>query len=455
MGIVKLQPDAVPATQVTTPVEIQAPAKSIFTALVPESKIASLLKYVEGYPWTVNFYGQILNTNNTVENFDPTAPNLTQPYYKVSKMILQVDSPLTSSYDQGTGLTTIQGSALTPYRITPNFGDVFIAQVDNGEDAVFHITSVSRKTHRKDTLYEVSYVLYCYTSEQPDFVEKLNQRVNDTYFFNPDTNFFNRDVLIKPSVQEAIDRLKFFLHESQQYYFATFAQRRTGSIMIPGIDKTLYDPLLVNFIAKIVDYNTLVDTPFYRFTYFDKYIDQQSIFDMLMAKSAGMKNVVNKTYNFLSSDLTDNKARFGSVYHAGVDYILYPTNPNTNADIKENSFFATASYLSSMKTAKNYNTDTPVVIKTTNNNQVYDKDVLHDLFTNDYYVVSEYFYQFLNDNTGYEEISFIELLIARFLKNEAIAKEDLALAVEKYTSWSMLHQLYLLPVMWLMIKGTM
>ena len=454
MGIPKLQPDVAPS-QVTTPVVPEAPAKSIFTALVPESKIASLLKFVEGYPWTVNFYGQILNTNNTVENFDPTVPNLTQPYYKVNKMILQVSSPLSSSYDQGSGLTTIQGTALTPYRITPNFGDVFVAQVDNGEDAIFHITSVSRKTHRKDSLYEVSYNLYCYTSEKPEFLEKLNERVNEDYFFNPDTNFFNRDVLIKPSVHEAMDRLRYFLQESQDYYFSTFAQRRTGSIMIPGIDFTLYDPLLVDFISKIVDYSVLVDTPFYRFTYFNKYIDQPSLFDALLARSKTVVPTINKTFNFLPSALTANKARFGTVFHAGVDYILHPTNPNRNADIKETSFFATPEYLSTMKTAKNYNTDTPLVIKTTNNNQVYNKDVLHDLFTNDYYVVSEHFYPFLNDYTGYEEISFIELLIARFLKNEAIAKEDLAVAVEKYTSWSMLHQLYLLPVLWLIIKGTM
>lgn len=43
MGIAKLQPDAVPAFQTTTPSAIEAPSKSIFTALVPESRIASLL----------------------------------------------------------------------------------------------------------------------------------------------------------------------------------------------------------------------------------------------------------------------------------------------------------------------------------------------------------------------------------------------------------------------------
>lgn len=453
MSIMKLAPDTPPPVQTTMPTATEAPAKSIFTALVPESTVTSLLKHVEGYPWTVDFFGQILNTNNTVENFDPTTPDLTQPYYKVSKMILQVTSPLSSSYDEGTGLTTIRGSGLMPFQITPNFGDVFIAQVDTGEDAIMHITSVQRKTHRKNTLYEVSYNLYAYTSLQPEFVEKLAKRVNDTYFFNPDTNFFNRDVLLKPSVKEAIDRLKLFLVQSQEYYFATFAQKKTGSILIPGIDYTLFDPLLLNFISKIVDYSTLVETPFYRFSYFDKYIDQPSIFDALMSRSTASIPVINKTFNFTSSINTNNKARFGSVYHAGINYILYPTDPNKKADINEISYFDTPEFISSIKTAKNYSTDTPVVIKTTNNDQLFDKDILHDLFNKDYYVVSENFYKFLNDSTAYADISFIELLISRFLKKEAIAKEDLAVAVEKYTSWSLLHQLYLLPVMWLIIKG--
>ena len=65
MAIAKLRPTAGEPVS-NTPVTPEAPQKSIFTELVPSSKIDSLLKYVEGYPWTVNYRAQILNTNNTV-----------------------------------------------------------------------------------------------------------------------------------------------------------------------------------------------------------------------------------------------------------------------------------------------------------------------------------------------------------------------------------------------------
>lgn len=452
MAIVKLNPDAQPPIQRTVPGTIEAPAKSIFTSLVPEAKITSLLKHVEGYPWTVNFYGQLLNKNNTLENFDPTTPNLTAPYYKISNLILQVSSPLSSSYDQATGITSITGSAVTPYSITPNVGDVFIAQVDNGEDAIFHITTVTRKTFRKDTLYEISYTLYAYTSNSPEFIVKLQERVNDEYFFNKDTNFFNRDILIKPSVQEAIDTLKVFVRQSQEYYFSTFSQKRTGSILIPGIPYTLYDPLLVDFISKTVVYDRLIGTSFQQHSYISKEIDQPSIFTAILTRNVTNLKIANRTYGFLPTGLLINSSRLGTAYHTGIDYILHPTNPDIRAQIKDQDFPARSEYIETMKTLKNYNFTNTQVVKTTNNNQSFDTLLLHHLFEEDYYVVSKNFYDYLQDHSNYAQVSYVELLIYKFIHQQAISKEDIALVVNNYQDWSLLHQLYLLPVLWVMVK---
>lgn len=452
MAIARLQPEASPAINYTTPETIEAPNKSIFTSLVPESRIISLLKYIEGHPWTVVYYGQILNTNNTLEHFDPSTPNLTQPYYKINDLILQVDSPLSSSYDSSTGITTVTGSAIAPYKITPNVGDVFLAQVDTGEDAIFHITSVSRKTHRKDTLYEVSYSLYSYTSENPTFVTTIDQRVNDTYFFNKDSNFFNRDILVKPSVKEATDRLKVFLSESIQYYLNTFVQTKTGSILIPGIEDSLYDPLLSEFISKIIPYDYLVETSFFRHTYISNRISQPSIYDLLLSQTKSSINNINKQYAFLPSNMIQNRTRIGTAYHTGVDYILHPVFPNIKTEIDKEEVITRTVYLTTPKTINNFSLVDIPVIETTNNNAVFIKPLLHDLFLNDYYIVTENFYLYLKDNTAFEQISYIEFLIARFINKEPIAREDLAVAIQEYQDWSLLHQLYLLPVMMLLVK---
>ena len=326
MPIVKSRPDNdLVVTQDTLPTTIPDIPKSIFTNIIPEEKIKSLLKYVEGYPWTVCYYGQILNVNNTVEHFDPTVPNLLQSYYKVSDLILQVDSPLSSSYDVASGVTIVSGSAIAPYTIKPNTGDIFLANIDTGEDAIFIINSVSRKTHRKDTLYEITYNLYAYTSVNSDLIPTIESRVQDAYFFNKDTDFFNRDVLITTQTKEATDKLLRYKNDILNYYFDMFSQRESGSILVPNKDVTIYDNLVVNFVSKIVGYKDIVDRPFHRYNYSNhRYLDQKSLFDMLLSRSNIMSRVVNKRYGIAPALSLNNLGRFGTIGVSNVDYVMYP-----------------------------------------------------------------------------------------------------------------------------------
>lgn len=454
MAIIKLQPDSTLLNnQVSIAESLSVENKSNFTTLYPESLVNSLLKYVEGYPWTVNFYGQLLNTENTLELTDPSSPKFTQPYYKITNVIIHVSSPLSSSYDQGTGITSISGSALMPYKVKPNVGDIFLAKVDSGEDAVFTIHTVVRKTHRKDTLYEVEYTLYTYTSAQPLIVSTIEDKVQETYYFNKDTNFFNRDNLLTFAAKEARERLKSFMSTSMGYYFNRYITKNEGTILLPGCGGRYYDPYLIYFILKVTpqdDYLTTLNT----MVYSNRFIKQETFFNLLLRRSlAGIENI-NKTISFVPSNLLRNSSRLGSVYHTGVDYIAYPVSPNVN-DVLDGRGDTTVinEFNRGYKTLRNY---TPYLgtITTKSNDTLFTKKLLHELFLEDNYIVSGKFYQYLTNNTLYADISFLELMLVKYLQRESISMEDLALCVENYHSWSSLEQLYLLPVLWLLVKST-
>ncbi len=453
MAIVQLQPDVPVNKNSTIPETIKEPTKSIFTSLVPETKISSLLRYIEGYPWTVQYYGQIVNKNNTLENFDPSTPNLTQPYYEVIGMIMQVSSALSSSYDSATGITKVTGSAVMPYGVTPNVGDVFIAKIDTAEDAIFLINVVERKTFRKDTVYEVNYSLYGYNTNDNSFVSTLQSRVQDTYYFNKDSNFFNRDVLVTPTVKQATDSLKRLLVETQDYYFSTFSQKGIGSILVPGTNHRLYDPLLINFIASTVEYSRLVDIGFFRHNYgHDKYVDQKSLYDVLQCRNEALLRTINRQYTFADTTGINNLARLGSIVHTGADYLLYPLHPNTklNINILRNPSDILGS-VEEIRTENNYYLAN-INVTMTINNQKLNKPLLHELFDDNYYLVSKNFYDYFNDIGKASVISFIEFLLYKYIKKEVIAKQDLCIAIQSYMQWSPLHQLFLLPLLWLLIK---
>lgn len=215
----------------------------------------------------------------------------------------------------------------------------------------------------------------------------------------------------------------------------------------------MFDPLLVEFISKIVSYDRLGNSRVYSHAHNDKYVNQSSIWDMLVTRSLSMLPVTHRKHHFIRTGLLKSSARLGTIVHTGVDYILYPVEPNKGTNVGvERDPITDPSEAPVVLSDGNYFIDDSYVLETTNNDSVYSKRLLHPLFENDYYVVSEGFYKYLEDKSEFDSVSFVELLMYKFLKGEAIAREDLALAVQNYPSWSLLHQLYILPVMWLLTK---
>lgn len=453
MALVKLQPSSGAVNnQTTLPEVLGKDNESTFTSLYPESKVGSLLKYVEGYPWTVRYYGQIVNTVNTLEHLDPSTPALNQPYYEIVGAIIQVSSPLTNAYDEASAITSINGSALVPFKLTPNVGDLFVAQVDTGEDAIFIVNSVYRKTHRKDTLYEINYALYQYTSSNPGLLLQLQARVQETYHFNKDSQFYNRDALITPLEHQNTLDLKELVQQSQAYYFSRFLKKEVGSILLPGVDERIYDPYLLMFIMKTVSHDAMSADGVSQYTLFERYTKQPVFWELLLTRNMSRAYSLNKHVGFARTGQIRNRSRFGTIYHAGVDFVGLPLTPNTDDDI---TFFDLSH--PNLWRSPVINVDNgfvhPALVKTANNGNTADKALLHPLFVDDSYVVSQNFYNYVDNNQTFAQISYIEWLLFRFIRRDAISKKDVVSALQSYGQWSVMHQLYLLPALWLLAKN--
>lgn len=453
MALVKLQPSSNALNnQITLPEVLSKDNESTFTSLYPESKVGSLLKYVEGYPWTVHYYGQIVNTANTLEHLDPSTPSLNQPYYEIVGAVLQVSSPLTNSYDEASAITSVNGTALVPFKVTPNVGDLFMAQVDTGEDAFFIIHSVYRKTHRKDTLYEINYALYQYVSSNPALLTQIKTKVQQTYYFNKDSDQAGAKLLVTPSEHQSNLDINSLVLESQQSYFSRFVKKEIGSIMLPGVEDRLYDPYLVRFIAKTVSSDQMGFNGFGQYALFDRYAKQPVFWDMLLSRSASAAYTVNRTVGFAESSQLRNRSRFGTSYHAGLDAVAMCKTPDLTSDIGHFNSTHPEVWNTGVFTPLNssvYET----FVKTPNNGQIADKTLLHSLFVNDSYVISEGFYNYMDSTAAYATISYVEWLLVRFIRRETIAKQDIVNALSSYTKWSVMHQLYLLPALWLLAKN--
>lgn len=451
MAIVKLYPEQNAQIQTTTPDEAAKPNESNFNELVPEQSIVILTQYTEGAPWSCNYYGQIVNKNNTLNSYDPAIPNLLNPYYKINELQLNVSSAITSNYDSQTGITKVSGSSALPLGLIPNVGDIFVAKVDNGEDAIFIIDNVTRLTHHKKTLYEINYNLYAYVSANPAWLDNIESKVQTTYYFNPNYLNLSQEMLITPEVKEAKDRLETILNLSRDYYFTKFINPSYKTFVLPGTDKVLCDPLLINFILKTnssFKYPILTSV-YINSDYNDYYLKDKTILDAIVNREEGILRIANKNYSFASTLCFRNTPILAGMGLMGIEYMIYPSHVDLTRTFNNLPFIDNSSLYQLAPTANNSTIDPSLVILTLDG----PKPILHPLFTDNSYIVSPHFYTYLNDAsvTNANNISFIELLIYKHIKSEGISYKDMYMAIRDYHKWPTLHQFYLLPVLWTMI----
>lgn len=471
MSIIKLRPEAAPELDISAPREIPKPYESQFESLTPMARIDSLLTYVEGAPWTVNYYSQVLNKDNPVNSPDATTPSLLQPYIKITGLVLKVSSPISSSYNSDTGVTTIIGTALVPKSVTPNVGDAFLAQVDSGEDAFFVVNTVERKTHRKLSLYEITYSLFTYASRDPAFFASIEEKVQSVVFYNEEPHQNSHGELITPRVKEARDRLSEWLRRSMADYNSRFIDRKSGTFVVPGQpDILLFDPLMFNFINRLMNFEEYyhrrrLPTPYDYIG--DRYINQLSILNILETRFPDHIYTATKRFGFVARHNFSGHAPLAPLSVTLIDRILYPQDADTTSfssgsvpvlyDEEGSLYHYPIESYRTPPPEPDPIVDPPVLPAWTPviQMELSSKNLLHPLFENGYYIVSENFYNYMEENTEQtaEAISYTELLIAKYIKREGIALEDLVVATQDYTKWSWLHQFYLLPVYWLIIRN--
>ena len=456
MALASIRPDGtVIPTDKTVPEVAPEDNKSLYNEFTAQSRINSLLKYVSGYNWSVTYYGQILNEANTLEPFDISTPSFNQPYYKLHNALIKVSEPLSSNYDTQTGVTHISGSGIAPLGIKPNVGDVILATVDTGELAYFIVTSVTRKTYRKDTLYDISYALYGYLNDNFEISTTLESRVQQSYYY--DTNGEPEGITTLVNANEKTDRdtVKNFLKDSQEYYLDYFAPKQSGTLYCPSADYKLYDGFLLNFLYRIMDYDVLLTHGLRHYSDSNnRFLNISSIWDFLIDKNISKLSVYPKRYAYIPSYMLKNKHRYGTVFYAGIDYILFPVDQDVrfyNKDVFSDTIDISDGIIHEPPYTSLYNDVEELKISVPNSggNRL---EFLHPILTDMEYILTPEFYRALKNKSTPSTLSYIEYLIIKYILDDTLDCKDMIPCIENIYSAIPLVQFYMLPVLWLLGK---
>lgn len=435
--------------------EIMEPTDSTYTALVPRERKNRMFKYIDGKNWNVTFYGQIVDQGSPLNHLDIKEGNFAKSYVKINNMLLKVQSDLSYEYDQEQGVSDLSGSAILPDKVRANPGDIFIAVVEDGQKVAFVVSSVERLTHRKDTLYEIEYSALAWLNDDPIYLNKLDSRINEEYFYDNYVDSLNTKVLVTTEEKFNIDKLREHLFNSQTYYFKMFRQRETGSLLVPGFNQSAFDQLLDKFIRRTADVSKFDTVGMYSYSNYGEGYNEKTILDSLITRTLPRsKHTTCRKCGYFYKSEYFRRARILSPQFFGIDLLLHPFD-NRDRIVKDKESIGGSDRMSNVPviTEANYYNELTTKVK----GREGEKDIflLPELFVDDYYIVSKAFYDYMDEPLKVDTVSFLEILIHRYLSGETVDLSDIFKVFDTWDDWSLLHKYYILPVMWLITKSSL
>jgi len=317
------------AYAVPSPDPVKTPTEPLSTTPVYESKEQQLplIVDVEGEPWDVEYYNQLLTSGERPKPFDPGLDPTLQQYVYIKGFRLSVTADLSSSNDADTGTTTVSGAGVIyPNTIIPHVGDMFIGKVEAGFYGLFSIKTVNRTTFYKKAAYEVEYTLY----DQLDAVlkQKLTDKVIENKFFDPHRLLAgehplisyekaNNEVYYKQSIGHLIDQL-----------YQMFYHRESKTFVVEEADGgKYYDPWAIAFFNTVTDRaaTEAYSMPEEYHVGVDKPLEKPTLWRaILKADPTGLSYLYPRIFQRkMAGELSVVYIR-KSIVHTRIDYVIMP-----------------------------------------------------------------------------------------------------------------------------------
>lgn len=417
--------------------------------------LANILQYVEGSKWSVVYYSQILGKDSELQPQDPNLSPVYQQYLRIEDLELRVTSALSFSQDTEVNFSVLEGESTVLPGLKPNKGDMFVADIGDGREAIFVVTEVNSKSFMKDALYSISYEVVDYSDKNTARLQDLeNKSVRRTRFVKEFYHYGQNPLITDDEYLARVDLLEAKRQLIQQY-FADFMSVEENTLLVPGQAKPTYDPYLTEYISKLIstDEAPVLGKLRQPNVLGLRQMRMPTIWDCLSTLSYPMVyNCVWKTF-LIESRYFRSYAPYSGVYYTSIGYVVAPQDRRTDVDLPYD-------------TSCNAGTGAPVVFGGRRYNDISRLLPGTDLTMFDYtapvdaaipyvdritelggyYVFSEAFYR------GEEVSSHLERLVRAMLKMESVDTHMLKILATQALRWENLERFYYIPVILTLIN---
>lgn len=411
--------------------------------------LASLVSYVEGSAWTVNYYSQVLAKDSAVYGQDVGKDAVYQQYKLIKLMELKVSTPLSWSQDKASKGITATGGAMVHSYLIPNEGDMFCADVGDGREGVFEIHLSEKKSLLSGSVYYIEYTLLYFSDDKETVRADLDKKVVQTVHYVKDFLLHGQNPMVVDSDYNALEELRYKYEEIVKNYFRWFFSKEFNTILVPGQDGTVYDHYVTKTMASILDTR---EDPHLRYMRVlnvddDNTLKQPQLWTALVNRDALDVEVGNRIMGLCHTNMFTRNPMTEGIRYTGIRWIVYPKQHPDNADTFNNRLDKVIgdTNLIPVPTASGSLLDL-----------IYDKvlefngqnvKVINGVLADDHYVFSQAFYDEINGQ------SLLEVLTRNYLQKEAIDPKVLLGLVNHYPGWGGLEKFYYLPIILILIKS--
>lgn len=432
---------------------------TVDTEYVPSSAI---LVWGQGSTWNVDYYSQILGRSVEPKPLDLHLSPIEQQYRLLRKIPLKVTDALTwSVQDPQTNVRVGTGGGYTYPFLTANVGDMFVANIGDGQVGLFTITSSTPATILRDSVYKVEWI--CIGLAEALQMENLASKVQQTLYFSMRSLQGGCGPFVTTEQKAKIESYETILAELIQRYLTDFLSLDHFTLMVPDQNRQTYDHWVVRALLmmvgpehdsrmrKVREQNVMGDSVMKQPTFWDALLRADPV--RLYGGTERVHRV--STREFRGSPLLQ------ALGFTGIPFVAYPIEPPTDVDSQYSGRdvyvpcglpFQEGRPRRPLPGEYKSQAERNLPFFQTIPDDVEDIEPwrrpadIHPVVKDNYYVLSEAFYL---EQPGQSKL---ELLVRQFLNRETLHPEQFDAVLASIYDWDNLERYYYYPIVIALLK---
>lgn len=405
----------------------------------------SMLTHIQGSPWTVNYYRQMLGSDSELSPQQMEKHAVYQQYMLIADLELRVTSPLDSSQRQEGNSFDVNGEAYVYPPLVPNKGDMFLADVGDGREGVFAVTGAERLTILKESCFRITYTLVDWSTDErrKDFDNKTVKR---THFVKRLLTHGQDPIVVDETYHEYLSFDQYANNLFVQF-FSEFYDKATSTLIVPDQENSTYDPFLTKTMAmcfNTTDHPMMRQLHQYSVEIAGKEIPK-TVWDCVVQGNLNLLPMTTQTMTLLESYHFGSRPQLEGIYYSNVHVVVYPLD---QSDVQVMKGLVTGT-LSVTDLRHRLRTPSLGRIGTVKEGQR-QTPLIHPTNIDDFYVLSEAFYY--QDREG---MSVLERLLSDALNGQSIDHMHLSELCQNATYWGRVERFYYIPLLLVLLKFTL